>query len=151
MICRNAPNKFLFIISILSCLSNVNAEVYKWVDENGKIVYGDKPTSTDANEIKIKRTPEKDSVVQERNTKQNKLLDVMKQERTERDALKKEEKKKKHEQEKMCANARKKLQKMKDASYLYQKSDDPNNPIIMSDEERKAEELKLENNIKKNC
>ncbi len=151
MICRNAPNIFLFIISILSCLSNVNAEVYKWVDENGKIVYGDKPTTSDANEIIIKKAPVKDSVVQGRNTKQSKLLDVMKQERNERNALIKEEKKKKHEQEKMCADARKKLQKMKDASYLYQETDDPNNPIIMSDEERKAEEKKLEKYIKKNC
>ncbi|MCH8263245.1 MAG: hypothetical protein IIA77_09440 [Proteobacteria bacterium] len=75
----------------------------------------------------------------------------MKQERDEKNALKKEEKKKKDEQNKMCADARKELKKIKEARYLYEDSDDPNNPIIMTDEERKATEIEFENYIKKNC
>ncbi|MCH8163346.1 MAG: DUF4124 domain-containing protein [Proteobacteria bacterium] len=151
MIYRDPPNKFLFIIFFLFCLSNANAEVYKWIDENGKVVYGDKPTSSDAEQIKIKRTPVQDPEVQERYEKQNKLLDIMKQERDEKNALKKEEKKKKDEQNKMCADARKELKKIKEARYLYEDSDDPNNPRIWTDEERKAEEKKYEDYIKKNC
>ena len=151
MIYRDPPNKFLFIIFFLFCLSNANSEVYKWIDENGKVVYGDKPTSSDAEQIKIKRTPVQDPEVQERYEKQNKLLDIMKQERDEKNALKKEEKKKKDEQNKMCADARKELKKIKEARYLYEDSDDPNNPRIWTDEERKAEEKKYEDYIKKNC
>ena len=151
MIYRDPPNKFLFIIFFLFCLSNANAEVYKWIDENGKIVYGDKPTSSDAEQIKIKKTPVQDPLVQERYEKQNKLLDIMKQERDEKNALKKEEKKKKDEQNKMCTDARKELKKIKEARYLYEDSDDPNNPIIMTDKERKATEIEFENYIKKNC
>jgi len=151
VIYRDPPNKFLFIIFFLFCLSNANAEVYKWIDENGKVVYGDKPTSSDAEQIKIKRTPVQDPEVQERYEKQNKLLDIMKQERDEKNALKKEEKKKKDEQNKMCADARKELKKIKEARYLYEDSDDPNNPRIWTDEERKAEEKKYEDYIKKNC
>ena len=151
MIYRDAPNKFLIIIFFLFCPSIVNAEVYKWIDENGKVVYGDKPTSSDVDEIKIKRTPVQDPVVQERNEKQNKLLDVIQQERDERNALKKEKKEKKDEQKKMCADARKELIEIKEAGFLYKETDDPNNPIIMTDNERKAEEIKYENYIKKNC
>jgi len=151
VIYRDAPNKFSIIIFFLFCLSNANAEVYKWIDENGKVVYGDKPTSSDAEQIKIKKTPVQDPLVQERYEKQNKLLDIMKQERDEKNALKKEEKKKKDEQNKMCADARKELKKIKEARYLYEDSDDPNNPIIMTDKERKATEIEFENYIKKNC
>ena len=151
MICRNTHNKILFIIFSLFCVCNANADVYKWIDENGKIVYGDKPISSDANKIKIKKAPVQDPVVQQRNERQNKLLDVMKQERDERDALKKEEKEEKDKQKKMCEDARKELQEIKDASFLYQKTDDPNKPIIMSDQERKVEELRFEKYIKKNC
>ncbi len=86
MIYRDAPNKFLITIFSLFCLSNANAEVYKWIDENGKVVYGDKPTSSDASKIKIKKAPVQDSVVQQRNEKQNKLLDVIQEEREERNA-----------------------------------------------------------------
>jgi len=51
----------------------------------------------------------------------------------------------------MCADARKELKKIKEARYLYEDSDDPNNPIIMTDKERKATEIEFENYIKKNC
>lgn len=151
MIYRNVPNKFLIIIFFLFCLSNANAEIYKWIDENGKVVYGDKPISSDAEQIKIKKTPVQDPVVQQRNEKQNKLLGVMQEEREERSALRKEEKKKNDEHKKMCADARKALQKIKNARFLYEKTDDPNNPKIMTNEERKAEEIRFENQIKKNC
>ena len=51
----------------------------------------------------------------------------------------------------MCADARKALQKIKNARFLYEKTDDSNNPKIMTNEERKAEEIRFENQIKKNC
>ncbi len=151
VIYRDPPGKFLIIIFFLFCASYASAEVYKWIDENGKVVYGDKPTSSDADKIKIKNAPVQDPIVQGRNERQNKLLNVMQQERDERNVLKKEEKRKKEEQMKMCADARKELQDIKDASFLYQPTDDPNNPEIITDEERKAEELKHEKYIKKNC
>ena len=151
VICRDTPSKLLIIVFFLFCVSHANAEVYKWIDENGKVVYGDKPTSSDADKIKIKSSPVQDPVVQGRNEKQNKLLNVMQQERDERNDLKKEEKGKKEEQMKICADARKELQEIKDASYLYRETDDPNNPEIITDEERKAEQLKYEKFIKKNC
>jgi len=151
VICRDTPGKLLIIVFFLFCVSHANAEVYKWIDENGKVVYSDKPTSSDADKIKIKSSPVQDPVVQGRNEKQNKLLNVMQQERDERNDLKKEEKGKKEEQMKICADARKELQEIKDASYLYRETDDPNNPEIITDEERKAEQLKYEKFIKKNC
>ena len=151
MIYRDAPNKFLIIIFFLFCLSNENAEVYKWIDENGKVVYGDKQISSDAEQIKIKKTPVQDPVVQQRNEKQNKLLGVMQEEREERNALRKEEKQKKYKQKKMCEEARKELKKTKEASFLYERTDDPKNPRIWTDEERKVEEMRIEKYIKKNC
>ncbi len=151
VICRDTPGKLLIIVFFQFCVSHANAEVYKWIDENGKIVYGDKPTSTDADKIKIKSAPVHDPVVQGRNKRQNKLLNVMQQERGERDTLKKEEKQKKEEQMSICVDARKELQEIKDASFLYRNTDDPNNPEIITDEERKAEELKYEKYIIKYC
>ena len=152
VLCIDTPGKILIIIFFfLFCASHANTEVYKWVDENGKVVYGDKPTSSDADKIKIKNAPVQDPVVQGRNEKQNKLLNVMQQDRGERNALKKEEKGKKDDQMKICAEARKELQDIKDASFLYRPTDDPNNPEIITDEERKAEQLKYEKYIKKNC
>jgi hypothetical protein len=148
---RDTPNMISIIIFFLFCVSYANAEVYKWIDENGKVVYGDKPTSSDADKIKIKTFPVQDPVVQQRNEKQNKLLDVIEEEREQRDVSRKEEKQKKDKQKKMCEEARKELKRTKEASYLYEKTDDPKNPRIWTDEERKAEEMRIGKYIKKNC
>ncbi len=144
-------NKFLVFILFLTYLNTSWSEVYKWIDEDGKVVYGDKPASSNADKIKIKNAPAKDENYQERYKKQQKLLDVMQEERDEKIALIKEEKEKKEKQKLKCAGIIKELQGLKDAGFLYEETDDPYNPKIVSDEQRKIEEAKYEKYIKENC
>ncbi len=141
----------LFFSTQLFFVNTVFSEVYKWVDDDGKVVYGDKPTTSNAEKIKIKDAPEKDQLYQERFKKQQKLLNVIQEERDEKISLKKEEKEKKVQQKLKCAEIIKALQKTKDASFLYEKTDNPDNPKFLSDEERKIEEEKYEKYIQKNC
>jgi len=75
----------------------------------------------------------------------------MQEERDEKIALKKGEKEKKEKQNQQCAKLRKELQAIKDSSVLYEKTDDPYNPKIFSDEQRKIEEIKYVKYIKENC
>lgn len=127
------------------------SEVYKWKDENGKTVYGDKPLSENADVIKIRKKPTADKSYLERIEKQQKLLDVMQDERDEKLAKEKEEQEKKEQQQQQCAELRKELQETKNASMLYEETDDPDNPRILSDKERQAEEEKYKKYIKENC
>lgn len=49
--------KKLLFISILVLLSTIaNANIYKWVDENGSVHFSDKPYSQDAKEVNIQGT-----------------------------------------------------------------------------------------------
>jgi HD superfamily phosphohydrolase len=141
----------LFIFSFILQINTAYPEVYKWVDENGKTVYGDKPVSENADVVKIKKTSTQDKTYLERIEKQNKLLKVMQEERDEKIAKQKQELEKKEKQKEQCADMRKKLQKMKISTHLYEETDDPNNPKIYSNEERKTEEGKYEEYIKENC
>ncbi len=141
----------LLIGFFLLQMNTVHSEVYKWTDEDGKIVYGDKPASDNANKINIKNTHKQDQAYQERYKKQQKLLNVMQEERDEKIAKQNEEQEKKEKQEQQCADFRKELQESKDAKVVYEKTDDPNNPRFYTDEERKVEEEKYEKYIKKNC
>lgn len=127
------------------------SDVYKWIGDDGKVVYGDKPATHNADKIKIKQAPELDQHSLERHKKQQKLLDILQEERDEKIALIKEEKEKKAKQKRTCAEIIKELQETKDASFLYKKTDDPDNPKVISDAERKAEEEKYEQYIKENC
>ena len=141
----------LLIILFFLQINTANSEVYKWLDENGKLVYGDKPTSNNADIVKIKKTPKPDIHYQERYKKQQKLLNVMQEERDEKVSLKLEEMDKKKKNKEKCDEIIKELQEMKQASFLYEDTDDPNNPKIMSDETRKIEEVKYAKYIKENC
>ncbi len=141
----------LFISLLLLQINTGYSEVYKWTDENGKTVYGDKPTSSNADKIKIKNPPKQDKHYQERYKKQQKLLNVMQEERNEKIASKKEENEKKEEQKLKCEKTIKELQEMKNARLLYKDTDDSDNPKIYSEKERLAEEEKYEKYIKENC
>ena len=147
--------KFLFIIFFflthLFYFNSAFPEVYKWVDDNGKVVYGDKPATDNAEKIKIKNAPEKNQQDLERVKKQQKLLNIIQEERDEKISSKKEEKEKKDQQKLKCAEIIEELQETKDASVLYEKTDNPDNPRFLSDEERKIEEEKYEKYIRKNC
>jgi len=144
--------KSLLLISLLCLKINIaHSEVYRWTDENGKTVYGDKPTSSDADKVTIKKKPKPDKAYQERVEKQKKLLGVIKEERNEVIAKKTKEKEEKEKQEKECSKLKKELEEMRIASHLYDETDDPNNPRIYTDEERKVEEEKFRDHIKENC
>ncbi len=142
----------LILITLLVFQINTAfSEVYKWIDENGKTVYGDKPVSNNADKIKIKSPPKEDKYYQERVNKQKKLLDVMQEERDEKVALKNKEIEEKEKKDQKCAKLIKELQEAKEANLLYEDTDDPDNPKIYTDEERKTEEVKYEKYIKENC
>lgn len=121
------------------------AAVYKWVDENGKTHYSDKPLDEKAETIQIKETPQLDANHDSRVEKQQRLLKVLDEERQEAKQIKAEERTERLKREANCARARKDLENIKNASFLYKKSDDPRNPTVYSDEERAKifEEVKI--------
>lgn len=142
---------FLCLLTQLLLGQTVNSEVYKWIDENGKIVYGDRPRSGHSEKIIIKKAPPQDNHAIQQFRKQKKLLDVMREERDTEFAAKQKAKENKAKQKQKCVTVKEKLQKMRDASILYENTDDPNNPRIASTEERKTEEKRYERYIDKNC
>ena len=149
----SGKTKPLIFASLLLLVTNpVYAEVYKWVDEDGNVIYGDKPVSKDkADKVEIKKAPKQDASIKERQKKQQKLLNVLQDERDEKIAAEEEEQKRIAEQEQECTRVRKELNEMKRASFLYEETDDPNNPKIISDEEREAEQERYENFLNENC
>lgn len=58
------------------------AGVYKWVDEQGKVHYGDRPGNSNASKIAVPTaSPPADKSLSERNAKRDKLLQTMEEER----------------------------------------------------------------------
>ena len=77
---RISPIWLLFILSISPALTF--GDVYKWTDEEGKVHYGDKPSTDSPIEvIDVENAPVYDKDLQQRLEKQKKLLDEYEEER----------------------------------------------------------------------
>lgn len=134
MINKHLP---ITVFSIALCINTIlHAEVYKWVDENGKTHYGDKPFNKDAETIELDKGPKLDPDHHSRADKQRRLLDVLDEERQDTKQQKAQAAADKKKREANCAIARKNLSKIRDATFLYKKSNDPRNPTVYSDAER---------------
>ncbi|MFT5132002.1 MAG: hypothetical protein ACI9SC_000465 [Gammaproteobacteria bacterium] len=128
-----------FIVGLIFTFSNVtflSAAVYKWVDENGKTHYGDKPHSEKAESIRIKKKPTLDPDHDARVEKQRRLLNALDEDRLEAKKTKENAAAEMSKRKTNCAKAQKDLENITNAGFLFKKSDDPQNPTIYGDEER---------------
>jgi len=144
------PCRLVFLITCLAATS-LSAEVYKWVDEKGKTHYSDKPVNENAETVEIKKTPALDAGHKSRVEKQRRLLKVLDEERQETKQQKAEAKAEKLKRKTNCAKARKELQEIKSASFLYKESSDPRNPLVYSDAERSKFTEDAENAVQHWC
>lgn len=143
--------KNIIIISALLLNSaTVYAEIYKWVDDQGKVHYGDKPinnsTEMDVNiskqgHIKIKNSREQ---------KRQKLLESYADDQEREDKKKEKLKKKKKKHERNCVLSIDKLRQYERASSLYNLDKDGKR-VTVSKEERISRTNNLRKKIKKYC
>ncbi len=127
--------------------------VYKWVDDQGRVHYGEQPPSGgQAQQMQVQQAPPAaeapdDATRQER---QQKLLRAFDEER----AQKTEEEQKQREaavrKERNCAIARDRLTSMNQAGYIYD-LDDKGERRVYSDAERAAAEQKARADVDRWC
>ena len=140
------------LICLLSTSSLVRAEIYKSTDEHGRVIYSNKPETSHSEILNIQNVDtEKNENYQKHLNKIEKLNEIYQEERLTKEEDKARKLLKKKELEKECTRAKIKLQKYKDARYLYIRTDDPKNPTIITAEERKKHTDKLEKEINKWC
>ncbi|MGQ0657991.1 MAG: DUF4124 domain-containing protein [Chromatiales bacterium] len=116
------------------------APVYKWVDENGKVHYGDRPGSSDSTEIKFKdNLPAQGPTTGEREEKTKKLLDQYADERAEQQEQEARRKEEQAQRKQNCAKAKETLDQYLHASYLYEEDKDGERRPLSKEERARAE------------
>ena len=145
----------IFLMLILNDINSVSeaAEIYKWIDENGVVHFGDRPGNSRTEKIDIEDSGNFLSVdpeLEKHRQKQNRLLDRMEEERkmNEEDRAKRKEQQKKLN--KTCMEAKDYKKNMKLAGRIY-RLDDQGNRVFYSNEERKNYEKKVNDLISKYC
>jgi hypothetical protein len=111
-----------------------SAEIYKWIDEEGRVHYGDKPMGGTAEQLKLREQPSADDNAETRRAKRDRLLEIFDEQRAEREALAAKQRAEREERRLRCEEAKRRQQKYETASAIFEK-DDNGNRRILSDEE----------------
>lgn len=144
--------KFAALLLLGWVVSATAGGVYKWVDENGRVHYGEHPpTASQAQELQLKQdTSQGIGMEQERQQQQERLLRAFDEERAQKETEQQKAKEEKAKRKRYCAQARDNLRTYRDASRLYD-LDSQGNRRILSDAEQAATIKKAEEDVRRWC
>ena len=144
------------VLSLAIAGSAVAAKVYKWVDENGDVHFGDRPTRDNAKELEIKvREPAAPAPVPgqplpPRNQVRTNISDVMEEERLRRKEAREKDKQARESRQRNCVLARDKLRSFQESDYLYD-IDSSGKRRVLSKAERAAAERDARDDVTRFC
>ena len=146
-------NARLLLIFIIATAHPVYAGVYKWVDKEGKVHFGDRPSSPQAQQFKLNKTPKSSTPAApsaaQRQITQQRMLDMYQQEREKKQAARKKKKNSAKKLAQRCANARDRLRRY-EGSRLYENLPSGERRYF-SEAEREKTISSLKGNIKRYC
>jgi hypothetical protein len=146
------PWKVLALVLLLAVTGNVTgAKVYKWVDENGDVHFGDRPADDAAQELEIKiRRPATPAPTLPGSPNRTGISEVMEEERLRRKETREKEKQARETRQRNCVLARDKLRSIEESNYLYD-VDSSGQRRILSDAQREAAEKAVRDDVQRFC
>ncbi|MDH5426459.1 MAG: DUF4124 domain-containing protein [Gammaproteobacteria bacterium] len=144
--------KYLILLFVISF--QLQADVYKWLDENGRVHYGDRPASVkqaddQRMDIKLDRQVVK-SLPGDRREKRKKLLDAIDEDRQLRKQQVEKEKKKRAELAKQCHQAKDSLKSYQRSRSVYN-LDKEGNRVTLPSSARDKMIVDLKAKIDRHC
>jgi hypothetical protein len=126
------------------------AAVYRWVDDNGQVHYGEKPPHDDAQELNLRAAPARDADLDQRRQQQQKLLRAYEEERAIERREQQEAQRRKAEHQSYCRRARADLENALNSSALYTR-DGSGEKRFLSKPERREYEAQLQAEVERYC
>ena len=151
---REETMKYLLLIAALYVVS-VQAEVYKWVDDKGRVHYGDKPgAGSQVVEVKQHEAQDKPAAIGEdelsRDEKRQRISDMLEEDRLAKNEKREKENKERERKKRECNRLKDHQRHVERAAGLY-RLDKDGNRVIISNEQRKKSQQNLRKQIKRAC
>ena len=147
----------LLLVLGLAC-GTAYAEIYKWVDENGKVHYTQTPPGNSAEKMDIKEQETTTTTVPGQQNQspsslenQKKYSDYLEQERLERKEKREQKKQEKAEARSKCHSVRAQLGDMEQGGILYYELDENGERKFVADQRIETRKNKLRDYLRKNC
>ncbi|MES9814319.1 MAG: DUF4124 domain-containing protein [Candidatus Thiodiazotropha sp.] len=130
----------------------LQAEVYKWVDEQGRVHFSDRPVTGEPTEIRIREqeSPQPTAGQDDRQKEMQRMLDVYAEERAERKAAKQKQLAERKKRKQNCVRAKDRYSSHLRATGIYNLGNDGERRYL-SDEERARHIKRLKADIARWC
>ncbi|MEN8166539.1 MAG: DUF4124 domain-containing protein [Pseudomonadota bacterium] len=142
----------LQIVLLLSC-PLVAADVYKWTDAQGRVHYSDRPMSDASQPLKVTPAPpisDPSTHQVDRKRLRQRMLDVYREERTQKRQLLAEQKQEKAKRKRMCHQSRDRYESFSSSSAIYDR-DENGERRYLENKERKRFIAKLKSDVDRWC
>ena len=127
----------LGVLVIFPAFMPASADVYRWVDTDGRVHFGDRPPAdTQAEQIQVGEGASVSGDLEERGDRRERFLDVMEEQREEDARAASERTREADKHRKNCAIASDRLRQIQDARFIFEPTADPDNPRILDESER---------------
>jgi len=124
----------LLVVTTLLATGAAQAEVYRWVDENGEVHFSDRPRSG-ANTVRVPKAPASAPSDAGRAERQRRLLEAWQAERLRKQEAKSRAEEQARERRRNCAIARDNLRQYRNAGGVY-RLNEQGERVFMDDAER---------------
>jgi len=106
-------------------ISPLQAEVYRWTDEQGRVHFSDRPTGESAQEIELREAsppsgPSHQNLPEDRKEMRTRMLEVFEQERAEKREAAAKRKQERKERKRKCLDARVRYDNYSNAGSIYE-------------------------------
>ena len=125
------------------------AEIFRWVDEDGRVHYGDRPRP-DAESIEVQPPTIGDEELQRRHRRRQKIVDAYARERHEKAAERATEKAEETAKAEKCDAAKHNLSRFENSARIVQR-DNQGNRVVLDGEAYDTAHQQLQGRVKEYC
>ncbi len=112
----------LYLLLMLAALP-ATADVYRWVDREGRTQFGDQPPPGAGERVNIRAAPAPEPELAERRLKRQRLLDAFEEERRQQQAATREMRAEQEQRRQYCRKAREQLGTIEASRQLYEEDE----------------------------
>lgn len=143
--------RMAFVLFLAAVVQPAAAGVYKWVDEEGRVHYGQRPPAVadQAEKMKLDKAPPPDPYAAERRERMQRYIEAKDEERAEREKKKEEAQAKAEERKQECTRARKRMA-LFSGGRIYE-IDENGQRSYMDDKQRAVEKKQAQAELDKWC
>ncbi len=146
----------IVILGFALLSGTAQAEIFKWVDANGKVHYSDRKMNTQAQKLNVNTGStsigQSSTDIEQRLMHQKKYVNYLQSERLERQEKRQEAKAAEDKKKKLCATLQDQLKSYNEGNYRWYELDDATGErTYISDDQLEAKRVELQSEIKSNC